>query len=235
VGGNAGRGKVSHFGEIVALSYCPMNRLLRNSARRLRTASGGDNVRELPGGTQVDDASLVSRACEGDRWAEEALYHRHVSYIVGMVTRCLGNRDEAEDVVQDTFAIGLDRLGSVRQPHAIRGWFAQIAIRQVRRRLRRAKLVAAVGLGPSIDPIAVDELAGQNSDAETHADLAAVGRILATIPTNDRIAWMLRHVEGEPLDEVARFCGCSLATAKRRIAAAARQLQLHLGLVTEAP
>jgi RNA polymerase sigma-70 factor (ECF subfamily) len=212
-----------------------MNRLLRNSARRLRAATPADNVRELPSGTQLDDASLVSRACEGDRWAEEALYHRHVSYIMGMVTRCLGNRDEAEDVVQDTFAIGLDRLASVRQPHAIRGWFAQIAIRQVRRRLRRAKLVAAIGLGPSLEPMVLEELASRGSDAETRADLAAVGRILATFPTNDRIAWMLRYVEGEPLDEVARICGCSLATAKRRIGAAAAQLQLHLGMVTEAP
>src|SRR6266536_1648948 len=108
-----------------------MNRLLRSSARRIRSAQPADNVRELPGGTQLDDATLVERACQGDRWAEEALYYRHVSYIMGMVTRCLGNREEAEDVVQDTFAIGLDRLETVRQPQAVRGWFAQIAIRQV--------------------------------------------------------------------------------------------------------
>ncbi len=212
-----------------------MNRLLRSSARRIRSAQPADNVRELPGGTQLDDATLVERACQGDRWAEEALYYRHVSYIMGMVTRCLGNREEAEDVVQDTFAIGLDRLETVRQPQAVRGWFAQIAIRQVRRRLRRAKLVAAIGLGPSPDSIDLDELASHDSDAETRADLAAVGRILAAMPTNDRIAWTLRYIEGEPLDEVARFCGCSLATAKRRISAASAQLQLHLGTIAEAP
>jgi RNA polymerase sigma-70 factor (ECF subfamily) len=34
-----------------------------------------------------------------------------------------------------------------------------------------------------------------------------------------RIAWTLRYVEREKLEEVARLCGCSLATAKRRIAA----------------
>jgi RNA polymerase sigma-70 factor (ECF subfamily) len=34
------------------------------------------------------------------------------------------------------------------------------------------------------------------------------------------VAWLLRHVEGERLQDVALACGCSLATAKRRIASA---------------
>ena len=65
--------------------------------------------------------------------------------------------------------------------------------------------------------------------AETRAELAAVGRTLAQVPTNERLAWMLRHVDGEPVAEVARLCGCSLATAKRRIAAAAQHLERHVG------
>src|SRR4029450_806831 len=89
--------------------------------------TAADNVLGLPRGVQVDDVMLVRRACDGDRWAEEVLYHQHVSYILRMVTRLLGDRDEAEDVVQETFALGLDRLRSLRDPGALRGWLAQIA------------------------------------------------------------------------------------------------------------
>jgi RNA polymerase sigma-70 factor, ECF subfamily len=39
------------------------------------------------------------------------------------------------------------------------------------------------------------------------------------------VAWSLRHIEGERLDEVAALCECSLATAKRRIAAASVRLE----------
>jgi RNA polymerase sigma-70 factor (ECF subfamily) len=49
--------------------------------------------------------------------------------------------------------------------------------------------------------------------------------ILDGIPANQRIAWALRYVEGEPLEGVATLSGCSLATAKRRIAAASRVLE----------
>jgi RNA polymerase sigma-70 factor, ECF subfamily len=194
-----------------------------------RIGSPPEKVRALQSGTALDDATLVMRARDGDRWAEEALYNRYVDYITGMVIRLLGRRAEAEDVVQDTFTIGFDRLATLEQPEAVRAWFARIAVRQISRRTRRLKLLAALGLhGPVRVPL--ESLATQDADAETLADLAEVGRILARQPTNDRVAWMLRYVEGEPLDEVARLCGCSLATAKRRIAAAALHLQHHFAI-----
>jgi RNA polymerase sigma-70 factor (ECF subfamily) len=43
-----------------------------------------------------------------------------------------------------------------------------------------------------------------------------------------RLAWTLRHIEGERLEDVAARCGCSLATAKRRIAAAHAHLQAEM-------
>jgi RNA polymerase sigma-70 factor (ECF subfamily) len=49
------------------------------------------------------------------------------------------------------------------------------------------------------------------------------------VPTQPRIAWILRFVEDYRLDEVADACGCSLATAKRRIAAAQTVVDAHLG------
>jgi RNA polymerase sigma-70 factor (ECF subfamily) len=60
------------------------------------------------------------------------------------------------------------------------------------------------------------------------AELALLDRMLARLPTKERMAWMLRYVEGCELPEVARMCGCSLATAKRRIAAAHERVAAHV-------
>jgi RNA polymerase sigma-70 factor, ECF subfamily len=198
---------------------------MRLPAKRKSPTRAADNVRGLPGVALLDDAALVRRANDGDRWAEEALYHRHVSYILGMVTRLLGDRDDAEDIVQETFAVGLDRLRTLRDPGAVRGWFAQIAVHFVKRRLRRVKVLAALGLTRSVDHVHLESIAHQDPDAEQRVELALLERALARLATNERVAWMLRHVEGEPLDEVARICGCSLATAKRRIRAAGERLR----------
>ena len=129
--------------------------------------------------------------------------------------RMLASASEAEDVVQDTFAVGLDRLASLREPSAVRAWFAQIAVSQVRRRLRRTKLLARLGLHPSVDHAQLESLAVEEADAETRAELTRLGKALAELSTDARLTWMLRHVEGEPLKEVARLSGCSLATVKR--------------------
>lgn len=218
---------MSHFHALVALTRRSVDHPMSNFARRLGQPRAA-NVRELAGGSDLDDATLVARARDGDRGAEEAIYYRHVRYIAGMVARLLGSREEAEDVVQDTFAIALDALSTLRQPEALKAWLAQVAVSQVRRKMRRSRLLARLGLYPPMDHIDLESLAMVEATAEVRAELAAIGRVLARVPTDERLAWMLRHVEGEPLGEVARLCGCSLATAKRRIAATARHLRAHL-------
>jgi RNA polymerase sigma-70 factor, ECF subfamily len=197
-------------------------------ARQFALRPADDNVRDLPRDTAPDDATLVQSARQGDRWAEEALYRRHVAYVAGMVARLLGGASEAEDVVQDTFALGLDRLATLREPAAVRAWFAQIAVSQVRRRLRRVKLLKRLGLHPSKDHAQLESLAVEEADAETRAELAKLGSALAKLSTDARLTWMLRHVEGEPLKEIARLSGCSLATVKRRLLAASNELRKHV-------
>jgi RNA polymerase sigma-70 factor (ECF subfamily) len=52
-----------------------------------------------------------------------------------------------------------------------------------------------------------------------------VYQLLEALPIEQRLAWSLRYVEGEKLEAVAEQCGCSLATAKRRISAAHARMQ----------
>ena len=59
--------------------------------------------------------------------------------------------------------------------------------------------------------------------------VALLYSVLNRIPAGPRAAWVLRYLLDEPLDRVAEMCGCSLATAKRRIAAAERLLAPVLG------
>jgi len=51
------------------------------------------------------DEQLVVRAQAGESWAEDALYRRHFRYVGGMVARLLRGSDEAEDILQETFAL----------------------------------------------------------------------------------------------------------------------------------
>lgn len=184
----------------------------------------------LPAGGGSDDRTLVARAVAGDRWAEEAIYRRHVAYVAGIALRLLRNRVEMEDVVQDTFVTALEGLGALRDGAALRGWLAQIAVSKVRRRLRRRRILGFFGLDRADAEATLEALAAPDCTGEVRAELAALDRVLVTLPDEQRIAWTLRYVEGAGLDEVALACSCSLATAKRRIAAADARVRLHVTL-----
>jgi len=177
----------------------------------------------------ASDAQLVARAIEGDRWGREMLYRRHAAYLLAIAARLLGNRSEGEEIVQDTFVTAFEQLSALREPAALRGWLAQITVSLVRRRLRKARLLRMLGLDRGADDATLAALAAPGTHADQRAELALVDRALGTVSANVRIAWMLRMVEGLELAEVASSCGCSLATVKRRIAAAESAVRAHVG------
>jgi len=177
------------------------------------------------------DAALVAAALAGDAASKERLYRKHVDYIAGMAARLLRSVNAGEDVVQDTFVIALQNLASLRDPAAFRPWLASIAVSQVRRRLSRQRLLRFLGLDRSLDDAPLDELARDDTSAEARLDLAALDLVLRGLPAQQRIAWMLQHVEGEPLANVAAACNCSLATVKRWIAFADQRVRAHVRVV----
>jgi RNA polymerase sigma-70 factor (ECF subfamily) len=188
------------------------------------------NLRALPEEGRVGDAELVERALGGDGSAAEGIFRRHVDAVAGLSLRLLRNRADMEDVVQETFLIALEKLPTLRDVGALRPWLLRIAISHVRRRARRNKLLSFFGLGHGEADSPLDDLASQALGPEGVAELAALDRVLAGLPDEERIAWVLRHVEGEAVEDVAFACGCSLSTAKRRIAAADARVRLHVRL-----
>jgi RNA polymerase sigma-70 factor, ECF subfamily len=182
----------------------------------------------------MDDAALVLAARAGNGRAEEQLYRRHVQYVQGLLVRLLGSRADAEDAVQETFVIALERLSGLREPAAFRGWLAQIAVSQARRRFRRTRLLQALGLHRSGSD-GLDGVSAPDAGAAIQADAATVVQLVARLTSDERIAWSLRYLQGESLEEVADHCRCSLATVKRRIAAANAFIHTGLGEPEWAP
>jgi RNA polymerase sigma-70 factor (ECF subfamily) len=146
----------------------------------------------------------------------DAIFERYDSYVAGVAARLLGRDDhEVEDVVQDVFWIASRQLSQIVDMIQARGWLATVTTRVVRRRLRRRRLRSLFHASSNRA-----DVPAPGATPEQRALLARLYEILARMPTEQRLAWSLRYLEGEPLDAVAAACGCSLATAKRRVSAA---------------
>lgn len=152
-------------------------------------------------------------------------FRRYVRYVAAIALKIFGRDDEVDDVVQDVFLAAHKGLRDLRDDHAIKGWLATVTVRLAGRRLRMRRLRSFFGLEDlgAMQPVA------PGASPEQRALLASVYALLRKLPVADRLAWTLRHVEGMDLATVAQVCGCSLATAKRRISAAQHAIDEAVG------
>lgn len=158
----------------------------------------------------------------------EAAYKAHAGYVAAVAFRVLGRDIDVDDVVQDVFLSAARGLSTIRDRQATQAWLKTITLRLAQRKLKARRLLAFFGLDPQPD---YGERLAPDASPEVRTLLARVYRLLDEVPAAQRVAWTLRYIEGEPLEDVARLCECSLATAKRRIAAA--QAIVEEGLLDE--
>lgn len=168
-------------------------------------------------------SSGAPASAPGDLDGAFRLYGRYVGYIA---LRILGRPDEVEDLVQEVFLDAHQGIGTLRDPGALKGFLATLTVRKASRALKRRKVRRFFGFDEGFD---YTQIADRRASPDERALVGEVYRMLDELPAEQRAAWVLRYVEGEKVERVAEMCGCSLATVKRRIAAAQATLHSELG------
>jgi RNA polymerase sigma-70 factor (ECF subfamily) len=158
--------------------------------------------------------------------AVEEAFRRYAPLVASLGLRITALRDDIDDFVQEVFLRATRGIGGLRHQGATKAWLVSITINVARQRLRVRKLRKLVGLDV---PIEYEELVDPAISPEDRLLLTRMYRALDGMPVNQRLAWSLRHIEGERLETVALLCGCSLATAKRRIVAAQKIISEAVG------
>ena len=206
---------------------------MSDSPRRagLRLAHSATRPNAKAAQPRTDESAWPARAEAELQWGTssdiplEALYARYAPYVAAIAMRVLGRESEVEDLVQDVFAISVRGLRRRRNHGEIKRWLATVTVRRCTHRLRVLSLWSRMDLD---DARHFERIADPSAGPDERRLVAQVYRALDRLPIRDRVAWVLRHVEGESLQEVAALCGCSLATAKRRIARAHARITAFL-------
>lgn len=151
----------------------------------------------------------------------DEVFRRYSPYVARIAARLLGNDGEVDDLVQDVFLEAHRGLPTLREPGALGGWLSRICVRRATRRLRRRRLLSWL----SLESVSERELPlSAGVTAEERAEAARLYRALDRLPAEERVAWLLRHVEGETLEDMVALCGCSKSTVQRRLGRAEAQL-----------
>jgi RNA polymerase sigma-70 factor (ECF subfamily) len=131
-----------------------------------------------------------------------------------------------DDVLQEVFFVAMQKLDELTRVDELRGWLATVAARAAAKRLRRRKLLRALGFQDEPD---YENVASPSAPFEDRVELKRLYHALDRLPVRQRLAWATRHLENEPMEEVARRCGSSLSTAKRDVNTAHARLAKELG------
>ncbi len=174
------------------------------------------------------DSALVIAARAGESWAQEALFIRHGRMVIGLAHRILAGKEDADDLTQDVFIHAFTRLETLENPQAFSAWIASMTVRMASKRLRRNRLMTRLGLRRN-EPIDLDAVVSRSAPPDVGSELRLVYGILDRLPPEERIALVLRRIEGLELAEIASRMQLSLATVKRRLAAAEGRLERARG------
>jgi RNA polymerase sigma-70 factor, ECF subfamily len=169
----------------------------------------------------LDDADLVRAFCNGESWAARAIWNRHAPMVYRLLERALGPNGEAEDLTQDVFLCTFARLPGLRDIDALRSFIYSIALRTLKWELRRRRVRRILRLS---DDGKLPDLPVRAVDGEARQLLARFYALLEQLRANERAAFVLRHMEGLKLEEIAERMGVSLATVKRWISRASQDV-----------
>ena len=163
------------------------------------------------------DASLVASAAAGDREAFAAIWDRYSGLVRGVVFGALGPDSMIEDIVQDVFLALVRGAKNIKDGSALRGYLAKMAVHQAAMEIRRRRVRRLVGLSPTGE---LPERAAAPADAESRQAVSALLRVLSQLSERRKMAFVLRHVHGLDMLEVAGALGISESTLRRELHAA---------------
>ena len=165
----------------------------------------------------------IQRAQAGDATAFRALYDTHVGRVYALCLRLAGDRQQAEEHVQDVFVRAWERLGSFRGESAFSTWLHRLAVNEVLQARR------AAGRRSARVELADDGGASREAGQRPAPPASDLGQAIARLPEGARTVFVLHDVEGYQHDEIAQMTGIAVGTSKAQLFRARRLLREALG------
>jgi RNA polymerase sigma-70 factor (ECF subfamily) len=174
---------------------------------------------------ELDDGQLVLRHLAGDAQAFGALVDRYQTRLLNFIHRTIGDRDRAEDLVQEVFIRVFRHLHRFDQTKKFSTWIYTIASNLAKNELRnrsRNPLVLFQTIKQHWEadhrPLQFEDTSARPDDLYRKRYLKeAVDQCVGQLPEHHRAVFVLRELEGKSYAEIAEITGCNLGTVKSRL------------------
>lgn len=178
--------------------------------------------RVIPG-VPVSDRELVLGARAGDLAAFALLIGRHRDRFLRYAWSLLGNREDAEEAVQDAL-VRVHRALGQSDPDRFGAWAFRILVNRCRTKARRGRWWKKIARSEGPDTV----VGVVDPAPESAAWREEIDRALETLPSDQREAFVLKYVEDLSYAEMTELTGASVSALKMRVSRACDRLRREL-------
>jgi RNA polymerase sigma-70 factor (ECF subfamily) len=190
-------------------------------------------------GVVADRVSVRQEACAGTELDFEELFQRFHGMVFQLAYRVLGDREEALDLAQEVFLVVFRRMDRFRGESSLKTWIYRITVNLAGNRCRwwnRLRRRGTVSLDAHLSRTDQRDLsetleaggASPESSLLHKEERERIERSILQLPVLQRIAIVMRDIEGLSYEEIAEATQASLGTVKSRIARGREELKRRL-------
>lgn len=182
----------------------------------------------------MDEQEIIQRARAGDPQAQSILVNRYSKRVYNLALRILRNREEAEDVLQETFLTVINKLDTFDGRSSFFTWVYLIATNAALMVLRKKKIRRANFRDNDFDPDqiqlgnTVDWSQNPAASIENEEIRRRINEALATLKEKYRTVFVLRDIEGLSTRETAEILNITEENVKIRLLRARQSLRNYL-------
>jgi RNA polymerase sigma-70 factor (ECF subfamily) len=176
---------------------------------------------------QGNDHSIVRAVLAGDKEAYGALVRAHSATVFRVAFRITGNEADAEEIVQEAFLRGYQRLESYEQRSAFGTWIYRIAVNCALNRVSKPGIEAEYRHGEDTDPA---DKSVQVATPDADPERVLLSREISAVQETamQRCAFVLRHIEDRSMSEIAEVLEIAPNAAKQAVFRAVQKLRREL-------
>ena len=180
-----------------------------------------------------NDGAAIEAVLAGDREAYGSLVIRHSRMLFRLAYRMTGNEADADDIVQEAFLRGFQKLETFEARANFGTWIYRIAVHCALDRLesRRRELARQVSEenDPEKDAVQVADLAAGPERLVLSAEIGSLGeQAMQALTAVERTAFVLRHMEERNTEEIAAALDVAPNTAKQTVYRAVQKMRKRL-------
>jgi RNA polymerase sigma factor (sigma-70 family) len=173
----------------------------------------------------LTDTELIKGCIKGDGHCQKALFNRYASPLLGVCQRYARNKEDAEDILQDSFVKIFGKLEQFKGEGSFEGWMRRVTVNTALKKYTVSRYTKEFSVEQIFEVAEANTEASSNFSHLSEKDLLA---LINSLPDGYRLIFNLYVIEGYQHDEIGKMLNIQASTSRSQLVKARQLLQREI-------